>query len=276
MWHALQHIDRRIIYALLLTVCVYALLKPMGLPISVNDSTQMCYDEIQKLQPGDIVYLGQELSPSGVPELIPAFRSTVKLVFERGARIVTGAMWTDGPALCRPVIEEVAEQMGKVYGVDYVNLGYRSGGQVFLERAVVDISEAAIGADENGTPLGDLELMADFPNLSAAKLIFIYTSGDPGMQAYIKVVGDRYDVPICQSCVSVSVPEAMPYLRSGQLAGLLMGMRGAAEFEILAKMPGSAVAGMDAQSLSHVLIIGFIALGNLAYVFGGRKGGKAK
>ncbi len=276
MWRALQNVDRRVIYALMLVVCIYALLKPMGLPISINDSTQMCYDEIEKLQPGDIVYLGEEFSGSGVPELLPAFRSTVKLVFERGARIVTGSMWIEGAALCRPVIAEVAESQGKVYGTDYVNLGYRSGGQVFLERAFNDISAAAVGADENGTLLTELPLMAEFPNLQAAKLIFFYSSGDPGMQAYVKIVGDRSDVPICQSCVSVSVPEAMAYVRSGQLAGVLMGMRGAAEFEIMAKSPGRAVAGMDAQSLSHVLIVGFIVIGNLAYVFGGRKGGKAK
>jgi len=39
-------------------------------------------------------------------------------------------------------------------------------------------------------------------------------------------------------------------------------------------VPGDAVAGMDAQSLSHVLIIIFIVIGNLAYIAGSKKGGR--
>jgi len=270
----LQNVDRRIIYVLMMIVCIYALLNPMGLPISINATTDACYQQIQKLEPGDIVYLGFEFSAGGVPELVPALTSTVKMVFERGARIVTGAMWLEGQGIGGDAVREVAERMGKVYGTDYVQLGYKSGGQVYLEKAVVDLWAAAVGQDEDGTPLENLPLMADFKVMGDAALIFAYCTGTPGDIEYIKIVGDRTTVPICSSVVSVSVPGSMPYVRSGQLAGLLMGMRGAAEFEILAKVPGDAVAGMDAQSLSHVLIIIFIIIGNLAYIAGSKKGGR--
>ncbi len=272
---ALQNVDRRIIYVLMMFVCIFALLKPMGLPITINETTQMCYDEIQKLQPGDILYMGFEFSAGGVPELVPAIRATAKLAFERGARIVSGAMWLEGQGLGGPAVEEIANSMGKEYGIDYVQIGYRPGQQMFLELAVVDFWEAATGMDQDGTPLGRFPLMAEFKTLVDADLIFIYCTGTPGERQYIATVGDRFNVPILESCVSVSVPETMPFVRSGQLKGLLMGMRGAAEFEILAGIPGTAVAGMDAQSLSHVLIIVFIALGNIAYLFGGKKGGRA-
>jgi hypothetical protein len=274
MWTKLQNVDRRIIYVLMIVACIYALMNPMGLPISINDTTKMCYDQIQKLNPGDIVWLGYEFSAGGVPELVPAIQATTKMAFERGARIVTGSMWLEGQNLGGAAVKAMADKMGKVYGVDYVQLGYRPGGQVFLERAVIDLWAAAVGIDENGTALETLPLMADMHTMGDAALIFIYCTGNPGDKEYVKIVGDRYDVPICSSVVSVSVPESMPFVRSGQLAGLLMGMRGAAEFEILAKIPGKAVAGMDAQSLSHVLIILFIAVGNLAYLFGGKKGGR--
>ncbi len=274
MVNMLQNVDRRIIYVLMIVVCVYALIKPMGLPISINETTDMCHRQIQSLQPGDVVWLGFEFSAGGVPELVPALTSTAKMVFERGGRIVTGAMWVEGQGLGGPAVRQVAEKMGKQYGVDYVQLGYRPGQKVFLEKAVVDLWDAAVGVDEDGTALEDLPLMADVKTLDDVDLIFCYCTGNPGDKEYISIVGDRLDVPICSSVVSVSVPESMPFVRSGQLAGLLMGMRGAAEFEILAEEPGNAVAGMDAQSLSHVLIIFFIAIGNLAYLLGGKKGGR--
>ncbi len=38
------------------------------------------------------------------------------------------------------------------------------------------------------------------------------------------------------------------------------------KYEVLVGNPGSATAGMDAQSFSHALIILFIILGNLGYI----------
>lgn len=274
MWQKLQNVDRRIIYVLMMVVCVYALLNPMGLPISINETTRMAYDRIQALEPGDILWLGYEFSAGGVPELVPAIKSAAKMAFENGARIVSGCMWLEGQNLGGDALREMAELQGKVYGVDYVQIGYKPGAQVFLERAVDDLWDAAVGIDENGTDLAQLPLMEEVKSMADFDLIFIFCTGNPGDKEYVKIVGDRLNIPICSSVVSVSVPESMPFVRSGQLAGLLMGMRGAAEFEILAKIPGRAVSGMDAQSLSHVLIILFIIVGNLAFLLGGKKGGR--
>ena len=47
-------------------------------------------------------------------------------------------------------------------------------------------------------------------------------------------------------------------------------MKGAAEYEILVNKPAMALSGMNSQSLVHLLIIGFVVLGNLAY-FAARK-----
>jgi hypothetical protein len=107
--------------------------------------------------------------------------------------------------------------------------------------------------------------MKEFPNLKSAKMIFIFCTGTPGEREYIKHVTGPFNVPLADSCVSVSVPEAMPLVQSGQLLGLVAGMKGAAEYEVLVQKPGSATAGMDAQSFSHGLIIIFMILGNIGY-----------
>jgi len=56
-----------------------------------------------------------------------------------------------------------------------------------------------------------------------------------------------------------------PYYEAGQLVGLSGGMKGSADYEQLVGAPGLATRGMDAQSFGHLLIISFIALGNVAY-----------
>ena len=73
-------------------------------------------------------------------------------------------------------------------------------------------------------------------------------------------------IPLVEAAISVSIPECMPLVQAGQISGLLAGMKGAAEYEVLVEKPGSATAGMDAQSFSHALIIIFMILGNIGYI----------
>ena len=70
-------------------------------------------------------------------------------------------------------------------------------------------------------------------------------------------------------------PDLYPFLQSRQLVGLLGGLAGAAEYEALLGLPGSATAGMEPQSVTHVIIILFILLGNTVYFTTRRRGGKA-
>jgi hypothetical protein len=62
-----------------------------------------------------------------------------------------------------------------------------------------------------------------------------------------------------------------PYIQSGQLVGLLAGMKGAGEYEQLIEKPGLGLAGMAAQSSVHVAVIVFIILANVFYFIDRRK-----
>jgi hypothetical protein len=68
-------------------------------------------------------------------------------------------------------------------------------------------------------------------------------------------------------------PGLYPLLRSGQLNGLIGGLRGAAEYETLIGQKGKAIAGMDAQSATHLAIIVLVIMCNLFY-FSTRKQAK--
>jgi hypothetical protein len=71
--------------------------------------------------------------------------------------------------------------------------------------------------------------------------------------------------------VAVQVPARVPLIRSGEIQGMIPGMGGAAEYEVLSKSPGKAAGLMDAQSLAHVVLLGFIVLGNVAYLLSRKK-----
>jgi len=64
----------------------------------------------------------------------------------------------------------------------------------------------------------------------------------------------------------VQAPTMLPYVNEQQqLVGLLGGLKGAAEYELLINKPGFATKGMDAQSVAHLIIILFILIGNIGY-----------
>jgi len=61
------------------------------------------------------------------------------------------------------------------------------------------------------------------------------------------------------------------FLQSGQIYGLMGGLKGAAEYEKLIGRPkDTASRSMDAVSIAHVVIVLFIIVGNIAFFAAGK------
>ena len=97
-----------------------------------------------------------------------------------------------------------------------------------------------------------------------------------GATSRVQQVQSRFHVILVAGCTAVSAPEYYPYYQSGQLVGLLGGLAGAAEYEKLVDVTGTATRGMDAQSLGHLAIILFIIIGNVLYFRSRRAGGRTR
>ncbi len=261
------NIDRRIIYVLLVAVIAFALIRPVGLAIKVSPETEKVHNAISALPSGSIVWMGFEFDAGAVPELMPAAKMVIRDAFDKDLRIVAGGMWQMAGDMGTQAFESVLpDYPDKQYGVDFVNIGYRPGRDVWLDQMTRDAWAASSNVDVTGKNFSDLPLMADFRSLKDAKFLMVFSTGTPGTPEYIKVASGPLGKPLGVSCISVEVPGTMPYISSGQVVGGILGMKGAAEYETLMKKPGSATAGMDAQSFAHALIIVFIFLGNVGYL----------
>lgn len=107
--------------------------------------------------------------------------------------------------------------------------------------------------------------MKEVKNFSDLAIIVNISGGLPGTKEWILQVQSRFHIKLISGCTAVSAPEFYPYLQSGQLSGLLGGMKGAAEYEQLMGKPGLGTKGMDSQSVAHIVIFFFILVGNIAY-----------
>jgi hypothetical protein len=162
------------------------------------------------------------------------------------------------------VTTPLAEEFGKEYGTDYVNLGYMAGGIVTLLGMGASIPNT-FPTDYGGTPVGQIPLMQEVEDFDDIAIVMEVSAGTPGTREWVQQVQSRFGVTLGSGVTAVSAPNFYPYIQSGQLVGLLGGLKGAAEYETLVGAPGDATKGMDAQSIVHALIVLFIILGNVTY-----------
>ncbi|MDD2283090.1 MAG: hypothetical protein PHD92_06825 [Eubacteriales bacterium] len=266
----LQSIDRRIIYLILALSIILPLLFPIGFPVDTTKNTQDVYDQVNALAPGSVVLLSYDWDAASAPELLPQAEALTKHILDKKLKLVAVALWNQGATFADRVHNAIAPEVGAVYGQDYVNLGYRPGGSVVLNSLARDI-HVTFPEDVARTKTASIPMMKEIKSIDDIDLIICLSAGDPGLRTYIEQIGAQYPVTISGGVTAVSVPGMLPYLQSGDLVGLLAGMSGAAQYENLVGRPGLGLGGMDAQSISHLVIIAFIIIGNIAFLAGGRK-----
>ncbi|MEM3848930.1 MAG: hypothetical protein QXS42_04135, partial [Zestosphaera sp.] len=97
------------------------------------------------------------------------------------------------------------------------------------------------------------------------ELVIIASSGTDTFNWYVRQWYTPYNVPLLFVALSVIAPSVEPFVSAKQAIGMLTGQRSAAEYELLVGRKGLGVASMDAQSLTHALILVFIVVGNVVY-----------
>lgn len=259
--------DSRIIYLIMLIGIAIPLINPLGLPLEIVDTTRQAFQEVEKLAPGAKVLVSFDYSPGGAAELDPISAAMLSHFLRKGAKIYAVTSVAEGTMFAQQNLK-LYEAAGKVYGTDFVNLGYFAGG----ESAVAAMSEdfrSVFKTDTEGTPVDQIAMMKDVQDMNDMDMVVSVNVGPGGAataQVWVRQVAVIYpDVPVVLGVTAVMTPNIMPYLQSRQIKGLLGGLRPAAEYELLLEAPGNAVAMMDAQSAAHITILGFIILGNIAY-----------
>lgn len=259
-----SQIDRRILFVIILVCVIVPLLAGVRMTMTVTPPVQGLYRAIDGLKPGSYVWLAADYDPGSMPELFPMNIVFVEHLLSKDVKIISGSLWPAGPPLSQRVLDMLAPMYGKRYGIDYVNLGFKEGREAVMVSSAEDL-RATFPEDFTGTPWDSIPMLKDVGSLKDVEVILCVSAGYPGIKEWIQQIATRYDIIIGGGVTAVSGPEMYPYIQSGQLVGLLAGMKGAAEYEQLVKKPGLAVSGMVAQSSVHVMIVLFIIFANVVF-----------
>ena len=264
MWEKLLYFDRRIIFVLIaLAVIIPFLTEWRASHGQITPSTQNLYNEIESLEPGTPVMLVFDYGPSGMPELHPMATALAHHILSRDLRLLGLAIVVTGPSMCQDAVAPIAEELNKVEGVDWVNLGWKPGGVVPITQMGENIKRA-YPSDFQGRPTDELEAMAGIRDYDDIGLIVDLAAGNlPG--AWIAYAHDPYKVKLAAGITAVMATDYYVYLQTEQLCGLLNGLKGAAEYEHLIGKKGFGYLGMSSQSVAHLVIILFVIIGNIGY-----------
>ncbi len=256
--------DRRIIFLVLALALVLPLLFPVKLPVRVTPEVRKVYDMVESLDPGDVILLDMDYGPDTMAELEPMSFSLMRHVFDRNARFIATSLSATGVSLVESEIKKIAAEKGKTYGQDYVFLGYRP----YPSSVILSMGQnmrQSFPIDFYNTPLDSLPLMPGSRNCADLRFV-ISVSATSGVDAWIMYGHERYSFPLALGVTAVMAADYYNYLQSGQIAGILGGLKGAAEYEALLGQGDRATIWMNIQSVCHLLIVAFILIGNVAYL----------
>jgi len=275
----IERMDRRIVFLAIAITIILPLIWPLGLPIEVSPQVDDFHEAIESIPDGSVVLFPNDYDPASKAELYPMTVAILHHFFkeDRNLKIIGLGLFPAGPPLLQKAFEEVAvEQYGAEYGKDFVNLGYKEGREIVMASMGESIPKT-FPTDFFGTPIDSLPIMLGIKNYTDIAILVNVSAGYPGTKEWVQQVVSVFDVLMVSGTTGVSAPEYYPYYNSGQLAGMLEGLKGAAEYETLIEKQGIATSGMDAQSLGHLVIILFIIVGNVLFILNRRnktKGGR--
>jgi hypothetical protein len=270
-----KYVQRRIVFLLIGIALLVPFFMQFILPIQVSDEVRGVFDELAALQPGSTVLVSFDYDPPSAPELQPMAESLIKYAFTHDLKLIIMGLWPMGPQQAQLAIEAafIANpdwRDQKIDGVDYCNLGFQSGNEFVILRMGESI-RATFPRDINGRAYDSIPLVRNISNFTNIDYSINLSAGKPGTIEWVQLGVDRFNLTMGAGNTAVQAPMAYPYVNSGQLVGLMGGMSGAAEFELLTGFTGKATTYLLSQSFAHVVVIGFIIIGNVAYLRDKRK-----
>lgn len=158
-------------------------------------------------------------------------------------------------------------------GVDFAHLGYLP----YFSLVILGMGTSIANqypSDAYGNSLRDMPILQAHKNLREVDLA-VTLAGSSACMWWVIYGTSRVGLPVAFGVTAVMATDYFPYIQSGQVIGMMGGLRGAAEYEVLETEGGytattaKAYQGMDVQSLAHILIILLVILGNVAYFAGG-------
>jgi hypothetical protein len=194
-----------------------------------------------------------------------------KALFREGAKIIITGTHYDVELTYNKLQDTVPDFDDKVYGVDYVFLGYMTGGESVVAQLGSDIA-SVYPQDHFGTPYDEIPMLEGIVDHADIDGVLSSDTGDYGGH-FMTQWQSAYGTKLAEIGIAMNGSTDLPRWQAGNFFGVSVGSRGGAELEQLIGELGEATTAMDSISVSHLLLILAIIIGNIGTITE-RLGGK--
>jgi hypothetical protein len=288
MLEKLLTIDRRIIFLIIFLALSIPIFLGIKIDINVTTEVQILYDALEDLPRGSRILVSCDFDPGSEPELQPMTEAGFRYFIENDLKFIIIGLWPQGPLQANKALQYLSEvndgfivedgdtlYFGRDlivvgpdtirYGVDFINLGYQVGQELVIQRMGSSFGAAFPNDSWYSRPINEFPIMEGLNKLSDFDFVYNLSAGYPGTYEWVQFAVDRFHVPVGAGNTAVQAPLVYPYLDTGQLSGLLGGMKGGAEFEKLVGHKARATLSMVSQTAAHIFVILFVVIGNVAF-----------
>jgi hypothetical protein len=280
----LTNIDRRIIYLILLIVVILPLIFPSVEKVRVMPPVEKLYYAIDTIPSEKAVIVDFDYEPQTAPELDPMGFAILRHVFKRRIKLLVLSLYVQPLGLAQNALTQVIAEFNSVattnadsiiYGRDYVFLGWVPPPII----PILGMGESITGVytvDYYGNQTDTLPLMEEIINYNDVGLL-VSLSGSDIPKYWVAYAQSRFGLPVGAGITAVSASEFYPYLQTGQFSGMLVGMKGGAEYEEMVertlkiKSRRKASEALLSLTYAHLVMILFIVIGNIGYFAKRRK-----
>lgn len=288
-------LDRRWIYLVLVIVFVFSLIKGRMTNPVVLPPVRQLYTAVEAApaNPGQqkIILVGLDYEAGSLGENGNQTRALLRHLMLSHKRFAIFSITPQGAANGQMMTSDIAGQYGYEYGKDWIDFGYKLPMLSFYKTLIHDIPKA-IGQDGRD---GRVLTPQNFPIMNGIKsmkdvAMHVEITTYATLDDWISIVqpATKPRLKMGYACTGINVTGAYPYLDSGQLVGLMPGLKGAADYEKLVdaqenalyragkikarfdpyapaqfRLPAPARKLMYTQNAAHLVVLFFILIGNI-------------
>ena len=270
-WQTLYAIDRRVLYLILIILVSWQILQPITVPNVVLPMSQAMFDKVESLKDGDVVLIESDWTTSTQGESEGQFKALIRQLVRKRVKFILTAIDPLAPGIARlrvdQVLKEEAPDPPYIQGTDWAVAGYFPNAENYVLAMVTNVKDTLDGKGLAGKPI-----MSGIKDLSDMKAVINVTASASINVWYERIRGKA---PIGLMCTAVMAGENIPYFASGQLFGMVIGAKGAFDYEDLLAQKYPDEKYLNYQSgrrymsplfFALLLLIVSVIVGNVAMV----------
>lgn len=289
-------LDRRWIYLVLALALMVSIILCKPVTTShIAEPVQNLFDAVHDApagpEQGKIILVGSTFSAGTLAENANQFRALIRhLMLEKKRFAIISVGETQGARYGLGITQGIAKQYGYKYGTDWISFGYQLSTLAFYKTFIRDVPTAVDIDGLMQQPIAKFPIMKDIHSASDIALLVEVTASSSVFDwiQYVQPATTPH-MKIGYACTGVMGTEAYTYLDSKQLVGMMLGLKGATDYETLVDaleakeleagvlkkpfdyeirsdvvLPDPARKLMFTLTTAHIVIIIFIFIGNFA------------